>query len=402
MKILIISQYFWPENFKINDIALGLKERGHTVSILTGLPNYPTGVFFEGYDKNSRDEVWNGIQIYRSKLFPRGKGGFYLFLNYLSFAYFAWKRIDEINETFDRILVYEPSPITVGIPAIKAKNKFKAPYFFWVQDLWPESLEAAGGVKNRFVLSIFDKFTRLIYKKSEKVLVQSQGFIKYIMEQNVPNDKIIFYPNSTEKFYKITSPSNKYKDLLPEGFIIMFAGNLGEAQSLMTLIEAAEKVRQKNTAIKWVFLGNGRFKKELQKSIKEKGLENNVFLLGAYPNEEMPVFFASADALIASLKKNKIFSLTIPSKIQSYMACGKPILVSLDGEGAEIVKRAGCGYTSPAEDANTLAENILKLYNDSEEVRKEMGNNAVKYFNENFEREMLLDRLIEILQNDNK
>ena len=399
MKILIISQYFHPENFKINDIALGLKERGHEVSVLTGIPNYPTGIFFDGYSKDSGDETWEGIKIYRSRLVPRGNGGARLFLNYLSFAFMASKKIDLIKDSFDRILVYEPSPVTVGVPAMKAAKKFKAPYFFWVQDLWPESLTAAGGINNSLVLNFFDKLTRKIYNKAEKVLVQSEGFKDYILSQEIPAEKLIFYPNSTEAYYHEKSPSEAYEKILPQGFKIMFAGNLGEAQSLGTLLEAAEIVKKNGVEVKWVFLGNGRYRETLEKTIAEKNLGDIVFLLGAFPGTEMPDFFASADALIASLKKDKIFALTIPSKIQSYMACGKPILASLDGEGAKIVESAACGFSSAAENAELLAENIIKLTRLSVEERQKMGDNAVHYFNRNFEREMLLDKLISILKN---
>lgn len=399
MKILIISQYFWPENFKINDLAIGLKERGHEVSVLTGLPNYPKGVFFEGYNFESGDEIWNGIQIYRSKLFPRGNGAVRLFINYISFVIYGWFKANKINEEFDKIFVYEPSPITVGLPAIRASKKFKAPYYFWVQDLWPESLTAAGGIKNKAVLRIFDKITRHIYKKSKKVLVQSEGFKEYIIKQDVPAEKIIFYPNSTESFYIEKQPSEKYQKLLPKGFNIIFAGNLGEAQSLDTLISAADIIKKKDLNVNWIFLGDGRYKEILVKTIEEKKLQDKVFLLGSFPGTEMPDFFALADALIASLKKDRIFALTIPAKIQSYMACGKPILASLDGEGAKIVDDANCGFSSPAENAEILAENIEKLYNITLEERNIMGQNAVKYFKENFEREKLIDRLLEILEN---
>ncbi|MGK6342938.1 glycosyltransferase family 4 protein [Chryseobacterium sp. DT-3] len=398
MKILIISQYFWPESFKINDIALGLKELGHEVSILTGLPNYPSGTFYDGYSIKSSDEEWNGIKIYRSKLFPRGKGGVKLFINYFSFVIFGWLKIKKINKKFDRILVYEPSPITVGIPAIKAAKKFHAPYYFWVQDLWPESLTAAGGVKNKYVLSFFDKITRLIYSKAEKILVQSPGFKEYIKNQGVPEDKIIFYPNTTEGFYKKEEPIEEIEKLLSPGFRIIFAGNLGEAQSLETLIEAAAIVKQKISNIKWFFLGNGRAKEALEKNINYKKLEDNVFLLGSYPAQDMPKFFASADALMVSLKKDKIFALTIPSKIQSYLACAKPILASLDGEGAKIINDAKCGFASPSEDANTLAENVIKLYNLSNTERERMGSNAEVYFKTNFERNKLLKTLVDIMK----
>ncbi len=399
MKILIISQYFWPENFKINDIAIGLKEKGHEISVLTGIPNYPNGIFFEGYDSNSKDEVWNGMKIYRSKLIPRGKGGIKLFLNYISFALFASVKGRHLKEKYDRILVYEPSPITVGIPAIFTGRKQKIPYYFWVQDLWPESLTAAGGINNKLVLSFFDKITRWIYNNAEKVLVQSRGFKTYILKQKISEDKIIFYPNTTENYYQPKKEVILYKEKMPKGFTITFAGNLGEAQSLNTLLTAAKIIKEKKyNDIKWVFLGDGRQKTEMEKFILNNKLLDTVFLLGSFPGEEMPNFFACSDVLIASLKKDKIFALTIPSKIQSYLACRKPILASLDGEGAQIVNEAKAGFSSPAENADLLVENVIKMYNTTFEEREMMGENALVYFQKEFEREMLLNKLISILE----
>lgn len=398
MKILVISQYFWPENFKINDLCLGLKEKGHEVTVLTGTPNYPKGKFFEGFSfwKNN-DSDWNGIKVYRSKLIPRGNSPIFLMLNYLSFPFFSSIKSLFIKEKFDKVLVYEPSPVTVGLTAVFYKFFKKVPYYFWVQDLWPESLSAAGGINNKFVLNIFDKITRLIYNHSEKVLVQSEGFKEYIINQGIQESKIIFYPNSTENFYKPLPKDENYLKQLPEGFKIMFAGNLGEAQSLNTLVEAAKIVNEKGVDVKWVFLGNGRMKENLETDVKSKGLEKQVFLLGSFPSEDMPKFFSCANALIVSLKKDKIFALTIPSKVQSYMACEKPILGSLDGEGAKIITTSNCGFASPAEDSFQLAENVLALYKLSEQEQFDLGKNAGDYFKKEFERDILLDRLITIL-----
>ena len=398
MRILVVSQYFWPENFKINDFCLGLKERGHEVTVLTGIPNYPKGEFAEGYGFwKKNDEEWNGIKIYRSKLFPRGRGGIRLMLNYISFVFFGAIKSFFIKGDFDKILVYEPSPVTVGIPAMIISKRKKIPYYFWVQDLWPESLTAAGGINNKLILFIFDKITRLIYRNSEKVLVQSEGFIQYIIDQGISKDKIIYYPNSTENFYKPLEASQEYIDKLPvAGFKLMFAGNFGEAQSIDTLLQAAKIIKEINDKIHWIFLGDGRQKEHIINQIKINDLSNNVHLLGSFPPESMPGFFACADALVVSLKKDKIFSLTIPSKIQSYMACGKPILASLDGEGAKVIEQSQSGFISPPDDALLLAENIMKLYELSVSDRVIIGENAIKYFQNQFERELLLDRFIEI------
>ena len=402
MRILIVSQYFWPENFKINDIALALKERGHEVLILTGKPNYPNGKFSKGYTFfNKRIEFWNGIKIYRSSIIPRGKGkGIQLFVNYISFSIFASIKLLFIKNKFDKIFVYEPSPITVGIPGIVAKYKFRAPLYFWVQDLWPESISAAGGINNKCVIAVLDWLTRFIYKHSKKVLVQSKAFIPYILNQNIEKDKLVYYPNSTENYFKELSTDQELLKTLPKGIKLMFAGNIGEAQSFDTLLKAASILKKELIDVKWIILGDGRMKGYVNQKIKELNLEDNFFLLGAFPSTEMPKYFSCADALVVSLKKDPIFALTIPSKIQSYLACGKPIITSLDGEGSKIIEDANAGFTSPSEDCEGLVANIKKFLTLSNEEQKTLGQNGIAYFNIEFEREILVDRLETILDND--
>lgn len=399
MRILIVTQYFWPENFRINDLCIGLKERNHEVTVLTGKPNYPSGNFFRGYTFAGKSkEVYKGIKIYRSFIIPRKSGkGINLILNYFSFCFFSsfWTYL--IKEKFDRIFVYEPSPITVGIPAIVAKFRFKAPIYFWVQDLWPESITDAGGVKNKMAIKLTDQLTRFIYSKCHKILVQSEAFISYIESQGVSPHKLIYYPNSTESFYKVEVPEPSFQNKFPKGINILFAGNLGEAQSFDTILESAHIIRDKNIQINFVILGDGRMSEYIKKRIIELKLEQLVYLLGAYPSEDMPKFFCCADALLVSLKKSNIFSKTIPSKLQSYMACGRPIIASLDGIGAEIVKSAGVGFASPAEDAEGLASNILDFISLEDAVKKTMGLNARNYYESHFEREMLLSKLENIL-----
>jgi glycosyltransferase involved in cell wall biosynthesis len=399
MRILIVTQYFWPENFKINSLTIELKNKGHDVFVLTGLPNYPNGKISKNYSfwKNN-DEVWNGIKIYRSKLIPRFSGkGIHLFFNYISFAIFSSIKVFFIEEKPDLIFVYEPSPITVGIPAIFAKNKFgKVPIFFWVQDLWPDSLKDTGALDNKYILKLVDKFTRYIYNKSKIILVQSEAFTNYIIKQGVLRDKIKYLPNPTENFYKVVKINKEYSNLLPKGFNLIFAGNIGEAQSFDTLIEAAVKLKQLNYPIYWNILGDGRAKNNLEKKIEKLNLTDYFMFKGSFKSDEMPLFFACGDGLIVSLKKSKIFSLTIPAKVQSYLACGKPIIGSIDGEGAKIITESGAGFVSPSEDSDKLVENIIKLYKLSEEDRINLGNNGRAYFESEFSMEILINKLEKI------
>lgn len=401
MKILVVTQYFWPENFRINQVVIDIVNRGHEVSVLTGKPNYPLGRFFEGYSFfNKRFELWNGVKIYRSPLMQRGKGGAVrLFLNYFSFAFFASVRILRIRDNFDCIFVYEPSPITVGIPAVIAKRKYGAKIFFWVQDLWPESISAAGGINNRFILSSFDKLTKYIYLNSDKILVQSKGFIPYIVNQGVSIEKLIYFPNPAEDFYKSIPAKSEYISKLPPGFKIIFAGNIGYGQSFETLMQACRLVRDKGLNIKWVIIGDGRMRNWVENRIIELEIFNHFILLGSYPSTEMPDFFACADALIVSLKKNPVFSLTIPAKLQSYFACGRPIIGSLDGEGAKIIEESGAGFTSPAEDSEKLALIVERIYLSNSEERKIMGDKARQYYEHEFDSKVLLDKLLNIFNN---
>jgi len=399
MRILIISQYFWPESFRINDIAQGLLERGHDVIVLTGKPNYPNGKFYEGYSFFGKpNEEWNGLKIFRVPLIARGRGGgIRLFMNYISFAVLASFRVLWMKKDFDSVLVYGISPVTVGIPAVIFKKLFKKPFFFWVQDLWPASLTAAAGIKNRLVIGVFERITRMIYNSSSTLLVQSKAFIPYILNQNIEESKIIYYPNSTENYYKELKPDEDLLKSLPHGKKIMFAGNIGESQSFETLLNAALLLKNEKIKVQWIILGEGRMKEVVNQRVKELNLKDVFHLLGAFPSTLMPKYFSCADALLVSLKKDKIFSYTIPSKIQSYLACGKPILTSLDGEGSRIIQEANAGFTSLAEDPIALASIIKKFLSLNENEQKALGKNARKYFQVEFEREMLVDRLEFIL-----
>lgn len=398
MRILIVSQYFWPENFRINDLCLALKERGHEIAVLTGKPNYPKGTFSNGYGFFSkRRELWNGMNIYRAPLLPRGKGnGIQLFMNYFSFAFFSSMRMLFINQKFDKIFVYGPSPITVGLPGIVAKYKSNAPMYFWVQDLWPESVSAAGDINNRFILGALNWLTKYIYNNSKKVLVQSKAFIPYILNQNVEMSKIVYYPNSAENYYRVIEPNLQKSNLLPKGIILLFAGNIGVSQSFDTLLSAAVLLKRDLINVHWVILGEGRMRDNVKSKIVELKLESNFHLLGAFPSTDMPSFFSHADALIVSLKKNSIFSYTIPSKIQSYLACGKPILTSLDGEGSRVVEEANAGFISPSEDPFALATIVKKFLALSVEEQRALGSNGRKYFEREFERERLVNKLEDI------
>ncbi len=398
MKILIISQYFYPENFRINDLVYTLKSRGHKVEVLTGKPNYPRGEYFENYSwAMPKTEIIQGVKVHRANLILRKKGGgLRLFLNYFSFLFFGLFKISGLKGEYNKVFVYAPSPITVGFLGIYAAWKFKCKSFLWVHDLWPESVKVAGGIENKFILNIINSMTKIIYRNTAKILVQSPEFKTYLKKQNVDLRKIIYYPYYAEYFYKQQTPKADYKKKFPQGFNLLFAGNIGVAQSFDTIINAIEIIQQHNINV--VIIGEGRDKERVEQLINEKSLSNRFFFLGSYPPEEMPEYFACADVLMISLKKADIFSYTIPSKLQSYLACGKPIIGSLDGIGRKIIQESKSGYVSDAEDADFLAGNILKIYNDSDMIKKKFSSNAIRYFQNNFEKSYLIEKLEDILR----
>lgn len=397
MKVLIVTQYFWPEDFRINDLALGLKQRGWEVTVLTGKPNYPRGSFFEGYGflKRSRD-TYEGISIIRIPLLPRGEGGaLRLAANYLSFSLLA-SILGPLycRGRFDAIFVYEPSPVTVGIPAIVLKKLRGAPIFFWIQDLWPESLSATGMVRSPLVLGIVEKLVRYIYRRCDCLLIQSRAFYNPVQRLGADQARIVYFPNSAEELYQpVSLPEDAFeRSLLPAGFRVMFAGNIGASQDFETILAAAERLRLYKD-IHWVVLGDGRMSGWVVQEVKRRELSDNVHLLGKYPVTDMPRFFALAGAMLVTLKRDPIFALTIPSKIQSYLACGRPLVAALDGEGARIIGEAGAGMVVPAEDSAALADAVLAMYKLSPERRAAMGASGRSYFLANFERNLLLDRL---------
>ena len=398
MRILIVSHYFWPEQFRVNDLAVALSKRGHDVAVLTGMPNYPTGKMFAGYSwwAKRRDDM-QGVPIFRVPLFLRREGrGWQLALNFLSFVFFACLMAPWYfrKRSFDVVFVYEPSPFTVGIPAALMRRLKRAPMLFWVQDLWPESLEAAGAVRSPMVLRAVGRVVRWIYRRCDRVLVQSKSFVEPAVAAGAAKERTYYFPNWAESLYQpmsLPADAPEYEGL-PAGFRIMFAGNLGEAQSLETIVSAADQLKQE-TDIHWLIVGDGRRRAWFEKEVRSRGLEHCVHFLGRHPAEKMPHYFATADALLVTLKADPVFAMTIPSKVQSYLACGKPILAALNGEGARVIEQSNGGVAVAAEDATALAEAVQKMARIGEGDRRVMGIAGENYYRTHFEREMLISRL---------
>jgi colanic acid biosynthesis glycosyl transferase WcaI len=396
VKILIVSQYFWPENFRINDLTQELVLRGHSVKVLTGIPNYPDGTVFEEYRKTPKAfDYYNGVQVFRVPMLARGNGGVRLFLNYLSFVLGAclngtWRLR---RQQADVIFVFEPSPVTVGLPAILFGRIKRAPVVFWALDLWPETLAAIGVVRSPMVLGWVGHLVRFIYERCTMVLGQSRGFLPKISKYCSDAKKVRYFPSWAEEIFNEADLVRAPEVPEQQGvFNVLFAGNIGEAQDLSAILNAAEFLRD-NIAIRWLIVGDGRRSDWVHAEVARRGLQRNVMLLGRFPVERMPSFYAHADALLVSLKKDPVFSLTIPGKVQSYLMAGLPILGMLDGEGAKVITDANAGLVCAAGNSGGLASAVLEMFAMSVDQRKQLGVNGRDFAQKEFGRGFLMDQL---------
>lgn len=400
MKILFISQYFYPEVFKGNDIVFDFIEKGYDVTVLTGKPNYPQGKFYEGYGFFSKkEEIINGAKILRAPLFPRGNGNaFYLVLNYFSFVFFSYFTIlFRLKGKYDLIFVQQLSPVTMVIPGLWIKKKQKIPLLLWVLDLWPESISANTKIKKGIIINSIEKLVKTIYNKSDIIFISSKFFKNSILEKCKDKSKRIEYlPNWAEDVFENPKKLENTPNIeLPKGFNIMFAGNIGESQGFEPIVAAAEKTKEHN--INWVIVGDGRKIAWLKKEIEKRSL-SNIILLGRYPLELMPYFFKKADAMLVSLKDEPIFSLTVPAKVQAYMASKKIVLGILNGEGNELINQSKCGFAVSAGDYDSLANKAIKLAKMPINDRKMMENNAYSFYQDNFKKEKLFSKLDKIFK----
>jgi colanic acid biosynthesis glycosyl transferase WcaI len=399
MRILVITQYFWPENFRINDIALGLKERGHEVAVLTSIPNYPEGNFFQGYSFfGPSKEMWHGISIHRCSQVPRGKNNSILLaFNYLSFVIFATWKVLWLPKKFDRILVYQVSPIFQIIPALFAAWRFDKPLFVNVQDLWPETLASTKQGKNPLLLKCVSVISDYLYRKADFLLLPFKSCQPILEQRGISSDQMSYLPNSIDDFFLPVSPDPQFEHLFTGDTHLLLTGNLGEAQGIELIIEAAYRLKEKYTRLRWILVGEGRSRKELEQLVKDKGLTQIVSFPGRFPATVMPALIARADASLLTLKNEPIFAITVPNRLQSYMACGKPILASIDGEAAGIISDSKSGLVAPAGDLAEFICLIEKFMETTSEERVTWGDNARAYFLKHFERNKILHQLDELL-----
>lgn len=404
MRMLIVSQYFWPESFIINDLVKTLRDQGHTVVIATGKPNYPSGKIYDGYSASGvQKEIYDGdIEVFRVPLRPRGKSNaLNLFLNYMSFIWSGLRWFSSLlrGYSFDAIVVFATSPITAVIPAIPLKWGKKAHLAIWVQDLWPESLAATGFIRNRPVLKLVGLLVRGIYSIADTILVQSPAF-KAPVSRCARQEKIIYYPNSLDipetSSNEATPLPAELLDTLKTHFCVVFAGNIGTAQAVETLVDAALQLKELPD-VRMVLVGSGSMLEWVSQKKGELSLDN-LILAGRFPMSSMPEIYRHAACLVVTLKDEEIFSHTLPSKVQAYLAAGRPIIAALNGEGARVVAEAGAGLTSAAEDSLALANCVKSLYVMPEPERVRMGAAGKRYFLEHFEMRLQARHLVEILE----
>jgi colanic acid biosynthesis glycosyl transferase WcaI len=396
MRLLIVSQYFWPENFRINDLVAEMVRRGHEVTVLTGIPNYPEGrVNPEFRADPKRFSEWAGARIVRVPMFARGRGTLRLLLNYLSFVVSAsmlglWKLR---GQNFDAIFVYQLSPVTSALPAVLMRAIKRAPMAMWVLDLWPDTLSAVGVVRSKSMLAMVGRLVSFIYRRCDLILAQSNSFVSAIKHYADKGQRVEYFPSWAESIFRgATAEPAPEVPAVPNGFNVMFAGNIGDAQDFPSILKAAEILREEH-AIRWLIVGDGRAAARVAAEIERRNLTKQMLMLGRFPLERMPAFFRHADALLVTLKDEPIFASTIPGKVQSYLATGIPLVAMLNGEGAKVISESGSGLVCAAGDADGLARSVLALSLMTTEQRNEMGLRARITYLREFDREALMNRL---------
>ncbi len=399
MKILVICQYYYPEPFRITDICETLVLRGHDVTVVTGTPNYPMGEVYKGYENGKKaDEVINGVKIHRCIIAPRKKGTFNRLKNYFSYPRASKKYIKTLDGSFDVVFVNQLSPVMMAQAGIWYKKKHNKKLVLYCLDLWPESLCVGGVKKGSIIYKLFKILSKRIYQNADEILITSKTFRKYFKKMFKISDKKIHYlPQYAEaQFLELKEKKKKEKE---EYFHLLFAGNIGTAQSVETIIDAAKLLV--NEKVLFHIVGDGV---ELENLKKQAENLSNVIFYGRKPLEEMPKYYEMADAMLVTLVNDPVIGLTLPGKVQTYMAAGKPIVGAINGETAIVLKEAqGAekemqnGYCGEAQNSKQLAENILKLMKSGKAV--EIGRKNKEYYLKMFSKEKFIDKLDKHLKN---
>ena len=395
MRILIVSQYFYPENFKINDIAFFLRDEKFDVTVLTSKPNYPEGKYFDGYNFFNRNtEIIDGIEVIRVPTIPRLNGGVLgMILNYFSFLFFSFfVFLFKIKNKYDLVFAVLLTPISSLLPMIWIKKRYKIPVILWVLDLWPDSFYANTGFRINLVSKLIEKISDQVYNNADSIFISSNYFRKPIIKRLNSTKRFIFFPNWAEDiFYNKIKNTSLGQFTYPEGFNIVFTGNIGESQGFEDIVEAAKMTS--HTSINWILIGDGRKRDWIKHQIEDHNIKN-IYIPGRHPMELMPSYFSLADSLLITLKKDEVFSNTLPAKLQPYLTSGKPILGNLSGEGLDIIQNnsigLGCDPGNPEQLAKLAIEMSLFTNTRLSEIRK----NSLE-LNENvFDKEKIFSKLL--------
>lgn len=400
MHILVESQFFYPEQMRINDICVSLAERGHTVTVVTSVPNYPQGKFYPGYGVfRRRRECFKGVSIIHLPVIPRGKGFIGLTLNYVSFVVSGWFFAHFTSIKPDIIFMNMSSPMTQSLVGTWLAKRRHIASVIYIMDLWPESFQAITGISSALILKPLGRMVDRIYSRVDHILTSSHGFLDVIEARGVPKAKLEYWPQYAEDFYvpQESSAGRDAKIPADDRLKIIFTGNVGLAQGLDLLIPAAEAIQRLRLPICFIIVGDGSYKETLLSLVDRRGLGNFFVFIDRQPALAIPGLLAQADAGLVILKKSEIFSKTLPAKVQSYMACSLPLIVSADGEAQRVVREAGAGAAAPAEDVEALVDAIASFAALGEERRSQMGEAAKIYSEKMFQKKRLVDRLETLL-----
>ena len=392
MRVLVVCQHYFPEPFRITDICEELVSHGHEVTVLTGVPNYPEGVVYEGYKYGKkRDEIINGVKVHRCFTIARKKGILFRLLNYYSFSFSSAIRALRMKEKFDVVFVNQLSPVMMARAAKVYKKKHGTRLVLYCLDLWPESLIAGGIKKDSLIYKIFHVISKRFYSSADRIMISSKSFSSYF-DRKFGIKETLYLPQYAEALFDAEACKKEQNDTVD----LMFAGNVGKAQSIQTIIEAADKTRD-IANLRWHIVGYGSEYERMTAMAQSMGLENVIFH-GRHPLEEMPKYYSMADAMLMTMQKDEVISLTLPGKMQTYMAAGKPILGAIDGEAATIIRDSECGLCCSAEDADGLA-NIARSFVDTIRTQN-YGECSLRFYKEHFTKTQVIDRLIQVLKDE--
>lgn len=384
MNILVVSQYYYPEPFRLHEICIELYHRGHNVTVLTGIPNYPDGEVYASYTSVDCEEHIDGVTVIRCASRPRHKGNINLLLNYLSFYYASRKRLNKLPNTFDIVYSYQLSPVTSSKPAIEYARRNKIPVLLYCLDIWPESI--VGEIsKSNLLFKVVKNISSTIYNGCDKILVTSPSFINYLHNIcNVKKSILKYHPQHSCDVMPIENIAHK-------GINFVFMGNVGISQNLQCFVRACSLIKNR-MGIKIHIVGSGAYLEDLKIMVEKEKVNDSFVFHGRKPMSDMPKYYGIADVCIVSLRDEGAVSSTIPGKVQEYMSAGKPILAAIDGDTKLIINEAKCGRVVNYNDVNSIASAILELSNNPS-ILKEMGQNARKYYEEHFTLKKHIDNL---------